>query len=462
MFRVLSFAVAFFATSAAFAQTESLVIPADDAILKILKQRVDEYRWATGVVVGVIEPGRRSVVAYGERDKGDPRPLDGNTVFEIGSITKPFTSILLADAVRRGDVALDDPVEKYLPDGIRVPERGRKITLHDLATHFSSLPRIPNNLPSQDDDNPYKGYTEDLLYNFLRTYELTRDVGSRFEYSNLAYGLLGLALARRAGTDYESLLRDRITGPLGLSDTTTLVWPNLAERMAVGHSTRQRAVAPWDMPVISGAGALRSTVNDLLTLLSAQLGYMDTPLAGAMKDAVTTRRVTGDPRAKEIGLGWLVYTRNGKEIIGHGGDTVGFQSAIAFDPVRRAGVVVLSNTSSFRDIADISLHLLDSGYSLDRPAPVEISIQPEIFDRYAGTYELAGEPKMVLTLSRENNQFFVQANGQGKLELFAENAQEFFLKATDARISFELDGDGRANSLVLHQNGEDEVGKRIQ
>jgi D-alanyl-D-alanine-carboxypeptidase/D-alanyl-D-alanine-endopeptidase len=199
-----------------------------------------------------------------------------------------------------------------------------------------------------------------------------------------------------------------------------------------------------------------------LTFLAAQLGYVDTPLASVMKYVVDTRRLTGDSRAKEIGLGWLVYSRQGGEIIGHGGETAGFQSAIAFDPKARAGVVVLSNTSAFRDIADISMHLLDPGYSLERPSPVEISLQPGLFDRYVGRYELEGEPKLVLTMSREEGRFFVQAEGQGKLELFSENSLEFFLKVTDARITFEIDAEGKTTGLILHQNGQDERGRRVE
>src|SRR5262249_11166935 len=153
-----------------------------------------------GIVVGVIEPGGRRVVPYGGLAKGDPRTLDGDTVFEIGSITKVFTSLLLADAVKRREVALTDPISKFLPDRVKSPERGdRAITLQDLSTHTSGLPRLPANFAPKNASNPYADYSVEDLYQFLGGYQLTRDIGTQYEYSNLGGGLLGHVLALRAG-----------------------------------------------------------------------------------------------------------------------------------------------------------------------------------------------------------------------------------------------------------------------
>ena len=434
-------------------------IAPDSEILKILQQRIDQYHWGVGMVVGVIEPGgNRRLVAYGKLDQNDPRTLNGDTVFEIGSITKVFTSLLLADAVQQGEVAFDDPISKYLPEDVSTPERkGRSITLADLSSHTSGLPQVFGNPDSQDEDNPYTGYTVQQLYNFISNFQLRRDIGSKFEYSNMGAGLLGHLLARRAATAYETLIEARITGPLGLKDTRITLTPEMNERRAVGHGPSLRAVAPWDMPTLSAAGALRSTTNDMLNFLAAELGYTRTPLASAMASMLEKRVPVGDPRGTEVGLGWFVYKRNGKEIVEHGGDTTGFQSAIAFDRQNGSGVVVLSNSSSaFHQVADIAMHLLNPDYSLERPAPVETEIDPPAFDRHVGKYELQSEPKLVLTFTREDNRFFIQAAGQDKLELFAENENDFFLKVTDAQITFESGG------LILHQNGFDERGNRIE
>jgi len=196
----------------------TVVMAADGArtreIAAAIKQRVDDKK-AVGMVVATIEPdGSTSMAAYGSPGPG-AMPLDADSVFEIGSITKVFTAILLADMADRGEVALDDPVAKFLPDGVRVPGRnGRRITLLDLTTQSSGLPRMPDNLRPKDPTNPYADYTPEQMFEFLGRYELTRDIGAQYEYSNLGVGLLGQALARRAGTSYEALVKERILDPL--------------------------------------------------------------------------------------------------------------------------------------------------------------------------------------------------------------------------------------------------------
>jgi D-alanyl-D-alanine-carboxypeptidase/D-alanyl-D-alanine-endopeptidase len=236
--------------------------------------------------------------------------LDGDTVFEIGSVTKVFTSLLLADMVQRGEVALTDPVAKYLPPGIKMPERGgRQITLQDLATHTSGLPRLPPNLAPKDPANPYADYSVEQLYQFLSSYQLTRDIGSQYEYSNLGGGLLGHALARRAGMDYGALVRSRICEPLEMKSTGITLSAGMKARMAVGHDRSLDAVENWDLPALAGAGGLRSTANDLLTFLAANLGYTKSVLAPAMSAMLATRRPYG--RAGVGDRAWVAHPYEG-------------------------------------------------------------------------------------------------------------------------------------------------------
>ena len=168
-------------------------------IAAAIKSRI-EAKKSTGMVVATIEPdGSSSIAAFGDPGPG-ARPLDADSVFEIGSITKAFTAILLADMAERGEVKLDDPVAKYLPADVSIPERnGRKITLLDLSTQSSGLPRLPDNMRPADPRNPYADYSAAQMFEFLGRYQLTRDIGAQFEYSNLGVGLLGQALTRRAG-----------------------------------------------------------------------------------------------------------------------------------------------------------------------------------------------------------------------------------------------------------------------
>ncbi len=251
-----------------------LAVPSDGDIRQILLERVDAQGKGIGMVVGVIEPGRRRVVSYGQVSEGDPRPLDGDTAFEIGSMTKVFTALVLADMVRRGEVALEDPLAKYLPGGAKIPERnGQPITLLDVATHTSGLPLMPDGLQTLNEFATAK-YSDAQLYQFLAQYEPARQNGTKWAYSNIGYSLLGKALAARAGVDYETLLRTRVIVPLELNSTGVTVFPGLKVRLAVGHDGSLQPTPPIStvpiMSVLTPAGGILSTANDTTTNTHAQ------------------------------------------------------------------------------------------------------------------------------------------------------------------------------------------------
>ena len=434
------------------------VAPSDDEIRKILADRIDAQRQSVGIVVGVIEPEGRRIVSHGVADAASKRAVDGDTVYEIGSVTKVFTSLLLADAVARGEVALTDPVAKYLPSTVNVPERGgKKITLQDLATHTSALPRLPANLTPADPENPYADYTVAQLYEFLSKYELPRDIGSQYEYSNLGAGLLGHALALRAGKDYETLVRERITAPLGMRSTTVALPDELRKRLARGHDAELKPAANWDLPTLAGAGALRSTANDMLAFLAAVLGYTRTPLAPAMASMLAPRRSAGPDM--DIALGWHVAKKGDREIVWHNGGTGGYRTFVGFDPKSRTGVVVLSNASTAGGQDDLGRYLLDRTTPLAQ-APKQVAANTKLYDSFAGRYELA--PGFDLTISREGEQLFLQVTGQPKFELFPSAEREYFLKVVDAKVTFADAVEGRVPSLVLHQNGRAMPAKRVE
>jgi D-alanyl-D-alanine-carboxypeptidase/D-alanyl-D-alanine-endopeptidase len=409
--------------------------------------------------VGVIEPTCRRVVAYGNLAQGDPRTLDGDTIFEIGSVTKVFTSLVLADMVSRKEVTLDDAAAQYLPENVRMPERsGKSITLLDLSTHTSGLPRLPGNLKLGDPANPYADYSADDLYRFLSGYTLPRDPGSEVEYSNLGAGLLGHLLAYRAGTDYESLIRNRITQPLSMPETSIRLSPSMQQRMATGHNAMLAPVSNWDLPTLAGAGALRSSANDMLTFLEAFLGYRESPLSPAMKAMLEVRRPVGKTKF-EIGLGWSISG----ESAWHDGGTGGFCSWVTYDPKKRIGVVVLSNAFTPSGVVDVGLHLLNPKLPLANFDPPKqytgIPVDPRLLDRYAGRYQL---PDRILEITRSGDRLFAQVTAVGgkpiagpMFEMFAENESIFFVRVTGGRISFETGREGRATSLIMHRAGRE-------
>jgi D-alanyl-D-alanine-carboxypeptidase/D-alanyl-D-alanine-endopeptidase len=433
--------------------------PSDTEIRQILAGRVGAENNGSGIVVGVVDANGRRTISYGSLAKNDARKPDGDTVFEIGSMTKVFTSLLLMDMVRRGEVALTDPISKFLPESVKVPERnGRKITLADLSTQSSGLPRMPNNFTPKDPDNPYADYTVQQMYDFLSGYKLTRDVGSQYEYSNLGVGLLGHVLSLRAGISYEALVRSRICDPLGLKDTRVTLTPEMKTRLAVGHSGGLQAVENWDIPTLAGAGALRSTANDMLTFLAANLGFVKTPLAQDMADEVSVRRSAGAPDM-EIAYAWHIQTKDGNSIVWHNGGTGGYRAYMGYDPKARVGVVALTNISTPQGVDDIGRHLLNASYpllKLDAPAEHrQITLDTKTYDRYVGQYQLG--PNAIMTMTRDGDRFYSQLTNQPKVEIFPESESKFFLKVVDAQLTFNTE----ATQVTLHQNGRDIVGKRM-
>ena len=435
--------------------------PSDSAVRSIIRDRVDSRR-STGIVVGLLEPdGRTHIVAYNERAHGEP-VFDEQTIFEIGSITKAFTGALLADMVARGEVKLDDPVAKFLPGTVRMPARGtQQITLLDLATQSSALPRMPDNFKPADPTNPYADYTVQQMYDFLSGHTLRRDIGTEYEYSNLGFGLLGHALALRAGKSYEALVRERILQPFGMTSTTIGLSPDQKARLAPGHNPAGTITANWDIPALASAGALRSSVADMLKFLAANLDSTNV-VGKRIRAAHTARRSAGSP-TMDIGLGWHIMKRPTRTLIWHNGGTGGYRSFAGFDPASRRGVVVLTNSAIGSD--DIGFHLLDATLPLAAaPKPVaerkEVTVSAETLERYVGQYELG--PNFIFTVIREEDRLFGQATGQQRVRLWAESDTDFFLKEVDAQIKFMKDAQGAVTALTLFQGGRTMVAQRLR
>jgi CubicO group peptidase (beta-lactamase class C family) len=467
---VLGAVLALVGVEAAWAQSPSAspapaakpwTIPTDAEIRQILVDRIDVQRQGVGMVVGIIDAHGRRFVSYGAMAKGDPRPVGPKTIFEIGSMSKVFTSLLLAEAVQRGEVSLDEPVAKLLPPGTKVPERGGKeITLIDLATHTSGLPRIPTNFAPKDPKNPYADYGPAQLYQFLAGYSLPRDIGSKYEYSNFGAGLLGFVMSRSAHTDYATLIQRRIAGPLGMGSTTVALSPEQRARLAKGYDITGEPASNWDLDALAGAGAIRSDAEDILTLLAAELGSVKTPLAVAMKAQLVPRRPTGSP-STEVALGWHITNfPGGRQIVWHDGGTGGYRSMMAFDPQAGVGVVTLSNRFTEAGVDDIPMHIL-TGVPL-APAPVahhEVAVDPAAMQGLVGRYQLA--PQVFVDVTFKDGKLWAQVTGQPAYPVFMEGPRQFFWKVVEASADFEVDAQGRATAMILHQAGQTARAPRV-
>lgn len=438
--------------SMAFAGSAAAV-PSDSEIHRLIEQRVQTIagpEGGMGIVVGVLDEHGPRVIAYGDTGGADRQPLNGDTAFEIASVTKVFTALLLVDMVRTRDFKLTDRVAKYLPKGTVLPERnGRAITLVDLATHTSGLPFMPDNLSALMESQA-SNYSKADLYRFIAAQTLQHDIGSEWDYSNLDYWLLQEAIATRGRGDFEQLLQKRVIAPLGLQSTAITPSADLKARAAVGHDAAMQPAPPFaSMPVFNlmpAAGGMLSTPNDLLRFLGVAMGYEDSKLAPTMAKLLLTRRPAGK---NQQALGWLTKGEGEDEIVFHDGGSFGFASALAWQPQRRVGVVVLMNQAG--DVDDIARHLLDPSVPLDQPVAArhtEIALDAATLDAYVGRYDL--EDEGVTTIARDGTLLTIELPaswGLPKLQLHAENQRAFFATLVSLRVTFEVDASNRVTGM---------------
>jgi CubicO group peptidase (beta-lactamase class C family) len=399
-----------------------------------------------------VDGNRSAVYSYGKLDNG--RKLDGDTAFEIGSITKTFTATLLAQQVIDGKLQLDQPVASLLPGFIVPSHDGKFVTLGNLASQNSGLPRLPTNFAPADPTDPYVDYDAPKLKAFLASYTLPRDPGTSFEYSNLGVGLLGYALGVQAGVGYEQLLQKQILQPLGMQHSTTVQSDAVRARFAPGHDAAGLQVSNWHLDVLAGAGAIVSTGNDMLRYLKANMGLQSSTLYPAMQLAQTPRAEGPRPTDK-LGLVWVVHHDAGGDVIEHSGMTGGYASYLGFTADRKHGVVVLTNKNVAVDNFGQATLLSDV---VPAPAHKRISLSEQELEPYVGTYEL--HPGFDLTVYREGDQLITQGTGQPGFPVYATAKDEFFANVDDISLSFKRDDQGKVTSVVVHQHG-DHVAPRV-
>jgi len=419
-----------------------------DDVRKVLVHRVEVQKRGTGAVVGLRDPEARSAVAYGSTHIGGPA-ADGRSIFPIASLTKVFTALLLADAAQRGRMGLDDPLSKHLPAGVVTPEfGGRTITLADLATHSAGLPLRPPNLHSKDPDDPYAGYTTADLYAGISAFKLTRAPGAEFEYSNFAYGLLGQAIQHRLGRSYGELIRDKVTGPLGMADTG-LVPPTANDpRRVQGYDTDLKPTPPWDVEALAEAGSLFSTVTDILTFLGVWIGPGRSRLS-AVADAMLTLDRPGDSKSVRMALGWRITRSGGRRVVWSNGSAGGCRAFMGFCIEDGTGLAAFNNAQTGIGVDDVGQRWLGAaGQHIDMSAPVTrtaIALPPAQLEPLTGRYWYADDDTILIRLDGAN---LVAQIGKQVLPVYPESPRKFFFQVADAQIEFTPRG------LILIQDGQ--------
>ena len=317
----------------------------DQELKPVLERGLLSKPTGGGLVIGVLDHGQRRIFAY-----GTARP---DSIFEIGSITKTFTGLILAQMVVQKKVSLNEPVRALLSAGFPGQPSKHEITLLDLATHHSGLPRMPDNFKPKNPANPYADYDVRHLNEFLTRHGLAKPTQAKFLYSNLGFGLLGYALSQRAGVSYASLVQTEVTGPLHMHDTVVTMSPAGRKRLIQGYDGSFNRADPWDLGVFAGAGALNSTASDMLTYLDANLhpekyGTRAAP-ASPLATLPAAVALEHEPRADagegaKMALAWGIDSKT--HFLGHAGGTGGYGSFARFDPRQEWAVIVLYNRDS--------------------------------------------------------------------------------------------------------------------
>lgn len=339
-----------------------------EAVVEAVLPETDKY---VGLVVAAVADDKKDITGFGSKSLDTASIPTQETMFEIGSVSKVFTATLLARIVKESKLSLKHSITDfgYLPRNIKADKK--EITLEQLVTHTSGLPRMSLDIykPTQlwsvvSGGNPYAWYTEDKMYQIFKQVRL-KNPAKEIRYSNIGYGLLGLLLENYANTTYQNLIQEKISQPLNLQDTTVRMDDNQTARFASGYQGYfklgklylAKKAKPWDFATgMQGAGSLRSTGQDMLRFLTANMQDSEQKLTKVLKKTHQTLKNIDEDR---IGMGWFIkeIPDAQQEIIFHNGITGGYAAFIAMTSDYRFGVVVLSSTS--RSVSNIGHAVLD-------------------------------------------------------------------------------------------------------
>ena len=418
-----------------------------------------KHRKANAISIGVISGGKTWTAHYGSLNGDGKQAPDDRTLYEIGSITKVFTSLLLADAVESGTLKLSDSISHVMTElRTKNPTVGESVTFQHLSHHNSGLPVSPSNIHPDDSTNPFRGYDRTLLTDYMSSVKPTRKPGEAYEYSNLAVGLLGDLLSRQSGISYGELLKQKITGPLKMMDTSVSPSAEQTTRVAPPFNAALLADRKWDFDLLAGCGAIRSTVSDMLLFMEASQKSPDGLLGKAIELAWKQHKPAKDSE-RAMGLGWMIAGDGSTRW--HNGQTGGYQSMMLVSRVTGTAVVLLCNTAgSGVDQLGEQIFQAALGMNVKPKSFDEFNVDPKEAARFAGKYQLA--PGVEINVQVKNGRMMAQLTGQQFLSLEPKSKTEWRYQLVDAVLEFELPKTGPSNKVTLHQNGRDMPAPRIK
>lgn len=433
----------------AIALASGQCIAMTDAELKgISEQRLLGDRTGACFAVAVIDETVSR--AYVCADPKNINRISPTTAFEIGSISKTMTSALLADLILQGKASLEDPLSNYLPSGTTVPGfEGKPILIKHIVTHTSGLPVVPDFGSTPNMENPYANIDEASLLKTLSNTKLQRAPGSQFEYSNYAMMLLTSIVAKRAGSDFETLIQNRLFKPTGMTSSYINQKPKDV-KAAQGHTPNNKTTPAWTFNNnTAGVGGVRATLDDMVSYVQAQLGKTDSIISPALK--LTQQEIKTETNTK-MAMNWVLAPLDAHQVHMHEGGTGGFSAFTAFDLEKKRGVVILSDTAltSVGGLSSLGNHLLDSRLPLGKARKVK---QPDatLLKAIVGEYHFM--PDMKMTLTSKNGRLYTQATGQAIYEMGYDSAGDFYPLEFDATIRPQKKSDGSYALLFLQSGG---------
>lgn len=404
-----------------------------------------------GAAVAWVDADGTAFFEAGTFSADDPRPITPDTQFELGSVTKVFTALLLAESERLGRVSRRDPASKYLLAADDPAQAAlAKITLLSLATHTSGLPRLPTNFGAAAfTPDPYANYDRAKLLAALRADGPVAPGGNHVAYSNFGVAVLGQALAAAWKTSYADALTIHVLTPLDLKATSLgLAGMPRPVDLAPGHVSG-RMVPNWTFRAFAPAGALRSSARDMARFLKACLAKSGGPLSDAI-NATLKPQFASDETGGYIGLGWFLNGSAGHRVAWHNGATAGSHAFVAFDRKARTGIAILANFQKGPETLGFGL----LGFKPPRPGAELVKDAAD----YVGRYPL--NPSFAISITATGEGLHAQATGQAALTLKETAPDRFIVVGVPAEISFERNAAGKVTALVLHQNGVDQRGPR--
>jgi len=418
-----------------------------------LQAKLDAFVKGTsgGASVAWVDADGVAFFQSGTFSADDSRAIAPDTQFELGSVSKVFTALLLAESERLGKVTRLDPAAKYLlPPGDPAQAVLAKITLLSLTTHTSGLPRMPTNFSTDPaNPDPYAAYDDDALVAALRSDGPSAPTGRAVAYSNFGAAVLGEALAAAWGTSYAHALKEHVLLPLGLKATSVgLAGLPQPPELAPGH-VAGKAVRTWTFEAFAPAGALRSSARDMAIFLSDCLGKDGSPLRSAF-DATLQPQFPSESTGGHIGLGWLLSDGGARTVAWHNGATAGSHAFVAFDAKMGAGVAILANFQQGSEA--LGFGLLGATPPSPKTEPIKNAAD------YVGRYPLSSA--FAIDITEANGVLRGQATGQPSFAMSSVSADRFSIVGIVAEISFERDASGKVSALVLHQNGADQRAPR--